>query len=191
MGPFCQALASYRLEIVEGPDDQTRASILAMLDRWAGRPEDAESAWQSLCTASVANATPPPPVGWFIGSVVRSKVCLDRLADRVEAAPQVRRALSHQADREWKGGNTALAAVKKDAAQYLEQEFSRLLGREQNTAPRKRFMKMWRATLQQNCGKPLDGVVAMLTEVAFGGETSIDAVRGTRRPTRRDTRRKK
>jgi hypothetical protein len=188
---FQNALTIYRKAIEQGPDDATRALILGMLDRWADHPQ-ANDAWESLCKASEANSNPMPDPGFFIGSVARTRLDLERLNNRViEKSPAVQRRWEHQANRAWKSGDVLTAAAKRLASQGLEQDKRHLLGREQKTAPRKRFMRMWADTFQHNCGTPLDGVVATLTEVAFDEQTSIDAVRGSRRSTKRDTRKRK
>jgi hypothetical protein len=60
-----------------------------------------------------------------------------------------------------------------------------VLGRKKAGAPRKRFMKMVRDAFMANCGRPLNSVVAVLTEIAFGPCTTVSAVRGTQRATKR------
>jgi hypothetical protein len=61
-----------------------------------------------------------------------------------------------------------------------------LLSRKEKTAARQYFMTGWSRRFQAMCGQPLDEIVRVLTDIAFGGEAQTQAVRDARK--RRDIR---
>jgi hypothetical protein len=107
----------------------------------------------------------------------------------IEQSPALTASLRAQAERAWKGpvNEWPSAAVKRGAVEAFEARMNAVLGRKKVGAPRKRFMKLLRQTFVAHCGRrrPLNKVVAALTEIAFGPATTEAAVRGTQRATKR------
>jgi hypothetical protein len=191
---FGQALAGFRKSIESGPDDEHRAFILGMLDRWRDHADGAKI-YSAIGQASAANNNPAPSPGVFIAWVVRTRLEARRLQRVVvDQSSELEAKGLAQANRHWKDGEVERAAIKRLAVQAVADARKGLLGREQGSAPQKRFTRMWRDTFLENCGRPLDREVAILTEIAFDIEYTADAVRGTQRSTTkrgRDTRRPK
>ena len=192
MSGFKNELAAYRNAIAQGPDHHRRL-ILQILDRWH-EFSTAESMWQTIENASIANDTMPVPAKAFVAWIIKSRLEADRQSRVVREWPDLEAKLRSQAERDWREDRAFEAGLKKSAATAFGVEKAQLLGRKQKDAPRKRFMALCGEAFATNCGKPSDAVVAALTEIAFGAEVTLDSVRGARKPTRqqdRDIRRKK
>ena len=170
---FKTELRAYRKKIeaiATDRKDPRRRIVLSMLDRWETHA-DAENAWKQISNASAANGKPMPPPGVFIAWVIRTRMDLERLPEVSKQAPRLEAKAHAQANRDWKEGRTASAVMKREFAQQFSEEKKRVLGRQPRLAPQKRFIKMWRDTFIENCGKPLHGVVATLAEIAFDFES--------------------
>jgi hypothetical protein len=185
--PFRAALVAYRRTIVEkqspGPE---RELVLQVLKRWddAGATEEI---WKAITDASLANGMPPPEAAEFIEWLISTRLTYEKLSHVIEQTPAVTTRLRVQVEREWRGPVNVWpgAAGKRAAVEAHEARMDAVLGRKKAGAPRKRFMKLLRDAFIANCGRPLNNVVAALTEIAFGPDTTEGAVRGTQRPTKR------
>jgi hypothetical protein len=144
--------------------------------------------WLSIEEASAANGTEPLPAAAFIAWIVHLRIQAERLTAVIEEWPDLQQKLLSQAERDWRADRIIDASFKKAAAIGFGADKDRILGRKQTAAPQKRFKTMCSEAFNINCGKPLDSVVASLTEIAFDTEVTIDSVRGVRKPTRRDIR---
>jgi hypothetical protein len=185
--PFRDSLTFVREAVEEDmPAGSQRELVLRMLKDWEDAP--AEDIWKTITDASVANGKPPPEAVEFIEWLIDTRLVCEKASHVVEQWPAEKAKLLAQADRDWKGPVSAWpnAAVKRAAVEDYEARMDAVLGRKKFGAPRKRFMKLLRQFFVTNCGRrrPLNKVVAALTEIAFGPATSEGAVRGTERATK-------
>jgi hypothetical protein len=192
---FKAELAVSRKHIEQGePDDGHRSFKLSLLDRWRDNP-DAERSWEAIKQTGISNRTEPPAPGPFINWIIEQSLIFKRVADEViPRAPGLTQRAERLADKDWKAGRLADAVMRKTAAQDFRTNMTRVLGRQLKDAPRKRFVKLCTEMFSDQCGKPLDSVVAMLATIVCGSDVSIDAVRGAQRSSRRrdrDTRSRK
>jgi hypothetical protein len=184
---FRAACAAYLRDTAETlPAGRERELVLQMLKR----SEDhgaTDDIWKAITHASLANGVPPPEAAEFIKWLVSTRLTYERLSHVIEQTPTVTARVLAQAEREWRGTVSMWpdAAGKRAAVEAHEARMDAVLGRKKAGAPRKRFMKMLRDTFFQNCDRPLNNVVAALTEIAFGPGTTEAAVRGTQRATKR------
>jgi hypothetical protein len=185
MTDFDRALAAYRERISDLP------LALRVLDRWRDNP-DAQKSWDAIEQAAVDSGIEPPLAEVFIPWLIDQSLLFGRLTNEViPRAPGMIQKAERSAVKQLKV-NPAYAAFQQSAANKVRDDMARVLGRQPN--PKKRFIQMCREMFVSQCGKPLDGVVATLTTVVFGENTTIDAVRGTQRASRRldrDTRKRK
>src|SRR5258708_26154041 len=81
---FRNALATYRMLIEQGPDDDHRALILKILDRWRAHPSCDET-WESMGALLPLR----PPAGFFIYAIIQSPRDTDRLNRATKSFPQL------------------------------------------------------------------------------------------------------
>jgi hypothetical protein len=180
---FRGELAAFRKRLMTGPDDEWRRLFVEVLDRWENHP-DVEETWRKI-TAKVPTAV----AGGFIADVLLRRKLVEEIDSRMAQLPGIegkvrsstKRHLKEGKYREIADANGLLADVKEMRAQVL--------GRER-TGSQKHFTIGWSKLFQEVCGQPLDEVVAFLTEIAFGGPVSTEAVRGARKATTRAERQK-
>jgi hypothetical protein len=181
---FRDALTFVRGVVEETSAGPVRELVLQMLKDWEDAP--AEKIWETITDASVANGMPPPKAVEFIEWIVVTRVNSENASQVVEQWPAEKAKRRTQAKRALKGGPNewADAAVKGHAVEAFEAHMDAALGRKKGGAPRQRFMQILSETFMTNCGRPLDKVVAALTEIAFGPAATEDVVRKARK--RRD-----
>ena len=188
---FKSAIVSYRAAVLNGaPAGRERDFISAALNRWHSHP-DTERIWKAIEKACIAHKNVPPPASFFIAWILRIGQDYQRLSKRIAEAPDEQSELLSQAERDWRAGHTLSAAWKRTLAEGAAQHATAVLGRQKGGAPQKRFRRMVRDTFIETCGRPLNEVVAVLAEIIFDTEVSIDAVRGEKRPTTRAGRQSK
>jgi hypothetical protein len=186
---FKSAIVAYRAAALNGaPAARERDFVSDVLKRWLSHP-DTERIWETINKASIANKNTPPPAPFFIYWILRIGLDYEWLGKGIEQAPDVQSELHSQAERDWKAGHEWSAAAKRTLAKAGAQYATAVLGRQKGDAPEKRFRRMVRDTFIENCGRPLNEVVAVLAEITFDTEVSPDAVRGTKRSTTRAGRR--
>lgn len=109
-----------------------------------------------------------------------------QLSERIPKFSAVVCAVRAQAEKDWRRRRHLDAYLKRTAADEFADQADAVLGRQQREKrPRKIFMQTLHDMFVVNCGQPLDGVVATLTEVAFGKGTTAENVRDARKPTKR------
>lgn len=162
MAAFRSELTAYRGRIASGPDDSYRVFILGILDRWLEDP-DTEKTWQTLGRA----APQRPTAGVFILEILRKRLELKEIEDRVSGFPKLETETNAQASRHLKADEIEDFAFKKLLLKKLTADKLRLLGRKPKTAPKQLFMRWCTEMFKGNCGAPLDDVTATLTRIAF------------------------
>lgn|SRR5262249_46538088 len=152
--------------------------VIEILDSWENHAS-AEAIWNTINE----NLPIPPTAGQLIDLVLARRINVaEELYRVIREAPgvkaskraRIKRRLKNEA--EWQAGAKTFTAL----ADFRERE-KRVLGREKKTAPRKLFESGWRDQFKKECGQPLDEVVRVLSEIAFGGQRTIEAVRDAQR----------
>jgi hypothetical protein len=165
--------------------------MLKILDRWAGHPS-AEDIWNTISSNWPRNALRSAySDDEFILDVLASAVWAKKLKPVVyeldncetKTLAHNKRLIGHKRYSESADLMKLLAEVREGRR--------RLLSREKKTAARNYFMIGWQEKFITMCGQPLIDVVRVLTDIAFGGEVPVEAVRGARKPTTREARRPK
>jgi hypothetical protein len=145
-----------------------------LIDRWLKR-DDAEQIWRDLKSALPASFEITP--AQFVYQVAQRRIQAKRAAEIVREGPRlvqdVKKRLKHD-----------LAKSKIEAVHDISGELKRFqvhrardLGRQQG-ADRTWFMWSWSETFRMVCGRPLDELVAALTEIAFDlKDIGVDHVR--------------
>ena len=101
-----------------------------------------------------------------------------RFADTVSERESKWRSL---AKRDFDADRDMDAYIKKKAAIKLRNEANAALGRKQADAHFQQFMRECSGMIMNNCGKPLDSIVAGLTSIAFDRDVTSEMVRGARK----------
>lgn len=178
---FKSELAAYRAWLVNQPAaPEERELYLDILDRWADHAA-VETTW-----AALANSIPPAdmiPAADFISLVIERRGLAERLKVVVEEAHAVEARANSKAMRDIRSKRPGEAALKLALLDSFQGQSDRLLGRKKKDAPRKIFIVGWTELFRRLSGQPLDEAVRVLTEVAFGGDVPINAVRDARKPT--------
>jgi len=178
---FKSELEAVRAWVSDQPEDALRPQILKILDRWRGHPA-ADLMWGKISKAATAGGQAPLGGREFVGLVIRLWIAATEIKRVTDGSPALERKARAQADRAFREDRVAEAALKKLGAIELEARRTRLLGRKQADAHLQNFKSRCSELFANNCGKPLDDVVATLTEVVFDcGPVSIDSVRGARK----------
>jgi hypothetical protein len=189
---FKAELAAFRRHIEPGPDGATKALILGILDRWTAR----DLRWTDLWDRMGEILPLRPPAGIFIASVVQSRRLSDDGMHAHADFPQLRARARNVIEKDWNSpdGDFALAAAKKGVLREAEQAFDgfdKALGREKSTAQKRKFVELWSDHFREHTGKPADEIVAVLTEISFGGKFDVTDVRNAlkfrQRRTSKDT----
>jgi len=181
---FKSALVAYQQQALKDAAGPERDLIAAVIDRWLEhRDREIETIWHKIVEASDANGKERPVAEGFIDWFLMTCLVCERLSDTIAEAPAVYSALRVQAERDWKQERVSKAANTRIIVKAHARKMDDVLGRKKKEAPRVRFMRMVREMFIENCGKPLNDVVAVLTEVAFGQPVTTDAVKkGNIRP---------
>jgi hypothetical protein len=156
-----------------------RRLMLEMLERWENHGAT-DQMWEDMTAASLADGALPLLPAEFIHWVLVTRVqCYERLRECIAEAPAIYSKIRKGADQDYKRGDVLRAAGKHIAVDRHAAAVDSVLGRKKKEAPRQWFMLLCRDAFLLNCGRPLDHVVAALTDIAFGGEeeTTPDAVR--------------
>lgn len=149
-----------------------------VLARWIDHRE-CELIWTTLRSLLKVKVTP----GHFIAEIIFARLDAERLNIIVREGPAIEakaRARTKRHLREKK--YTQLADENALLGDFVTRR-DRVLGREK-TGPRINFMKELSAGFVRWCGQPLDEVVGVLTEIAFGEPTTGEAARAARKPAR-------
>jgi hypothetical protein len=180
---FKSELAAYRQRLVSERADYPQLRLwLKILDRWKDH-SSAETIWKTVREKLLA----APTAGQFIDLVLeRWSIAIE--LQRVTSQPPEKAGakIRVQADRHWRDGDYWLAAYEKSFLESwtndIRERSDRLLGRKKAGAARRCFMAGWRDKFKELTGQPLDPVVKVLTEIAFGCDVSIEAVRAAHMP---------
>jgi hypothetical protein len=192
---FKAQLAECKAFVAKEPDDGWQSFTLELLDRWQEEP-DVNKAWEAILKAATSDGLKPlsplPLIEWVIEQAIIYKRLSDDVIPKSENLEN--RAIA-AAEKEWRHGTDfAWAAASKERARQNRANRIRVLGRQPKLAPQKRFIKLCREMLINNCGQPLEQVNEMLTSVVVGHELKPNAVRDALKATTRkgrDTKRKK
>lgn len=150
--------------------DRKRQLVAKIISTWMDRA-DAETIWSTVST-KLPNVT----VAEFVCQVVWRRLMAEKLAEMIRMAPGLETKARHQIKGYLARRNySQLGSVNTPLDDFTKQR-GQLLGR-QKSAPRSRFMWEWATVFRQRCGQPLDEVVRALTEIGFGGDVTLDAVR--------------
>ena len=193
---FRSAIAAYREKLIaDNPDRPPPPDLLAVLTRWE-RHELAATIWVAVKEALPADMLPSEDR--FIELVLQRRSMARRLAETYSAltwAEAKKRTMRHLRDKKGPEFAQALAGLSQEFTTLTDvmERRERLLGRQKENAERKQFMKDWLGVFTNLCGRPLEQVVRVLTEIVYGGKVRIGVVRSVRRPTtkrarQRDTR---
>jgi hypothetical protein len=179
---FKNELAVYRQRLVkERASYPLIAGALQVLDRWRDHA-DVETIWNTLKEKLPADAM--PTAVQFIDLILQRWEIATELDERIRKIPDIedktRYRIKHHSQKRKYGQIARETALLDD----ILGKRARLLGRQGNG--RRLFMEGWSAKFQELCGKPLDEIVAPLTEITFDGDVTADMVRRARRdrPTR-------
>ena len=153
-----------------------------VIARWVDHSE-CESIWTTVRPLMRVQLTP----GHFIAEIIFARNDVEQLNFIVREAPAIEakaraRTKRHLKERKY----SELAEENALLGEFVERR-ARVLGREK-TGPRINFMKRLSAGFVQWCGQPLDNVVRVLTEIAFGEPITTEAVRAARKPRTRSNR---
>jgi hypothetical protein len=176
---FKSEIAEYRRALGRVDSDTEGLLMVAVLDRWEDHGS-VETLWRKITAIH-----PGPPAQSFIGWLLDTRIMCERLREVVEKSPEVVAKVRAQAEKDWKTGSFEAAAWKRRKAENFVERADQELGRKKGDAPRQRFMRLASEMFIQNCGRPLDDVVASLTDIAFGDPVTTDAVRDARRSPKR------
>jgi hypothetical protein len=149
--------------------------VTEVLDRWREHL-DVERLWQDVSAKLPAEI----PAGIFIGAVVLERVKLEEVALRLPDTPDTITAAKADRRRRLKVGQYDVASSEAqliDNLKSVRQSFSR----KTDGAVEGRFMVFLQAWFENKCGRPFRKHVATLTDIAFGGEHHVDAVRDAMR----------
>lgn len=153
---------------------------LEVIGRWQQHPE-AERIWKILRPAMNR------PACEFIAVIIAKRIEAEELATRLDAIPALEAMATASA--KYHLQNKTSEAQRQLAAELLLRADLRdsraLFSRKGATAPRNYFMGAWLQWFRQECGQPFHGVVATLTEIAFGKPVALEAVRDLDRGIRR------
>jgi hypothetical protein len=185
MSTFKSALLAYRKQLV-ALDVPPRSIVFRVLDRWS-KHGSVEPIWETVKKKLPADVVPTPVE--FIELVLQRRLLCERLEEIVGEAPEIERKTDARSKRHLRDRNRSALIAEQTALNNFTVSGERLFGREKATGPRNKvFMRGWSDKFRELCDDPLDEVVRVLTEVAFGEPISIGAVRGTGRVTTRNAR---
>jgi hypothetical protein len=171
---FRDALRDFRKKFLEQPPDQW-SGVLPILARWEEHTE-AESIWRKIDTAAKAGKRSLAPDELILFVLLNARELQD--VERViEGTPQLLRSAYDKAGREWKAGDAGVAAGVRMVADDHAALMDRAFGRKKRGAAQRKFIEIFSAMFRKNCGRPLDDVVRVLTEIVFNEQITIDAVR--------------
>jgi hypothetical protein len=176
---FLSELAIYRQKLaLDNQGHHQLPLALKILDRWLEHPST-EAIWQTL-----EGKLPPeamPTAEEFIFLILDRRFLAEKFQNVVDGIPTFEnktRVRRRRQERDKKYFELAHeAALLGDVIEGRR----RLLGREGTAAIRARFMAEWSAKFRELCNQPLDDVVRVLTEIAFGRMVSLDAVRAAQK----------
>ena len=177
---FGTELEVYREKLIADNKEHPDLPLwLKVLDRWR-RHTAAEQIWQTL-----KNKVPAGDMlteEEFIWLVLEQRlIVLEPLIKVVDGLPGKKQLVDHRTKRHMKEKKHTQIALENELLGRALDQSDRLLGREKKTAIRNRFVAAWSGKFTQICGQPLDEVVRVLTEIAFGKTMTIDSVRGVRK----------
>lgn len=148
-----------------------------ILAHWIDHPE-CEAIWTTLHPLLKVAVSP----GHFISEVIFARYDAEQLNIVVREAPAIEARARARALRHFKKKNYSQLVLEDELLTDFVGLRARVIGRKKTTGPRINFMREMSAGFQHWCGQPLDNVVRVLTEIAFGQPVTIEAVRGARNP---------
>lgn len=95
--------------------------------------------------------------------------------------PSIEKKAIAQAQRDFDEGRYSLAIVRQEQARKNKELRKRVLGHKPKFGARRDFMNFFSQTFVSTVGKPLDIVVAFLTEIALDEEVDATDVRDARK----------
>jgi hypothetical protein len=171
---FRSELATCRQQLIRDRWEDRLAR--KVLDEWEKHPA-VESIWSAI--------SPKLPAEYvareFILDVLALRVRTKNLDRVVRGLGSVEAKALARNKRHLKNKHYHQAADEMKLLAEVRDGRERLLSRKKETAARKYFETGWREKFIELCGQPFHDVVADLTEIAFGGEVTAEAVRSTRR----------
>jgi hypothetical protein len=189
---FKAALAAYqRREIVPEivADAKQRQLAIKIIGRWKDHAA-VETIWDTMEKKLPAEAM--PTADDFIYLVLERRLSWEEFNKKViQQGSRVVDNTRKTAKLHFVEGDYSNATKKASLADNFHRERDQLLGRKRAIAPRKLFAKGWSDKFRELCGDPLDEVVRVLTEIAYGGTRSIGEIRGYQKPTTRRARQSK
>jgi hypothetical protein len=178
---FASELKAYRqrLLVSEHKVQPWFPAALKALDNWADHP-GSEAIWTILKEKLPPEAL--PTAGHFIDLVLQQWVLAQAVDERERddakvVKNHVDRLKRHLRDENY-GRLWREAKLLDDHIKVHKKVLRRKMG-----AAKTNFMAGWSFKFREQCGQPLDDVVRVLTEIAFGTEETTQSVRDKRRPT--------
>jgi hypothetical protein len=154
--------------------------ITQVLDSWERNADDAEKMWQDI-----SRKLPPEiPAGVFIGAVVLERVKLEEVTQRLPDVPATIATAKADIKRRITDDQFDIASAEAKALNNLISARS-AFSRESRKAVEGRFMAFLQAFFEETCGRPFGKHVATLTDIAFGGEHSVESARDAVRRSRK------
>jgi hypothetical protein len=118
---FKSDLAAFRKHIEQGPDDETKAQIVGILDRWMKRDHRWEKLWKRMAEILPLR----PPASFFIASVIQTR----RLSDDAMGVHANATSLMQRAkitiENEWNSahGDFIVTGAKKELLRDAKRSF--------------------------------------------------------------------
>jgi hypothetical protein len=163
-------------------DPEILPIVINLINQWMAHP-DVEHIWNIL-----REKLPPevmPTAQQFIQKVIERRIVAHRLRSVINESQQITDKGRHKAKRHRKEGRAREGDAMMWAVVKFEDQNTRILGRQKNESPQKKFILGWRDEFRRLCGQPLDEVVADLTDIAFEQTKTREQVRDTAKPTTR------
>jgi hypothetical protein len=179
---FKSELAAYRQKLLvsENKDQPWLPEAVQVLDNWRDHP-DVEAAWTTLTRRLPSEAICDP--GQFIDLVLARWFAAFKLEEASREGPAVEAKVRSVATRQWGDGEWASAAYRMQEADKFKKLGKEVLGHKKKDSPRKRFIIGWAEAFRSLCGRPLNNVICVLTEVVFGGTVTREMVSDAQKPT--------
>jgi hypothetical protein len=161
-------------------------AALRLLDRWIENPS-AEEVWTVLGKALPAEAMPTPEE--FIFLVLERWERAREARDRAPHLSAIAAKIDARTKLHIKQGRHDQIAKDNARLAELKKRHKRLIGRKHLHAERRIFMQGWTEKFVELCGRPLDEVTRVLTDVCFDCSINLDTVRRASKRRRANNRR--
>lgn len=146
-----------------------------IIARWIDNNE-CETIWTTVQPfMKIAGVTPDH----FISNIIAARLDTEQLNIIVREAPALEAKVRARTKRHVQEKKYSQLAYENEILGRFVERRRQTLGREK-TGPRIAFMKRLSGSFERWCGQPLDNIVRILTDIAFDGETTTEAVRAAR-----------